>query len=342
MNFVVFALPRSRTHWMQAYLTVHGWHVGHDEVRHFRSLQDVRSWFSQDLVGSVETAAAPFWRLLPEGVRVAVVRRPVAEVADSLIRQGVPLDATSVQRLRHMDQKLIQIVHRLPNVAEISFAELATEAGCKLLFEHCLGVPHDHGWWERCAPINVQEPLSVPFRYVQAYKPQLHRMARLAKHRILADMRKPLEHEGFVFSTEPFREFRESCAQLITNHCVESGRAPWHDFNVPMFQWLDDAGALQVMTARSNGRCFGYLVSIVGPSLEGQGVTQATHTGFYTDPSVRGLGVRLLMRANEALRQKGVHEIIMRAGVAGSGPRMGAVYHRLGASPFGELWKLEA
>lgn len=325
---------------MQAYLTIPGWHVGHDEARRCRSMADVHSWFSQDMVGSIETAAASFWRLIPEGVRIAVVRRPVVEVADSLIKQGVPLNQDSVKLLQQMDRKLTQLVKRLPNVAEISFAGLDTEAGCKVLFEHCLGVPHDHGWWTRCAPINLQEPLSVPFRYVKAYGPQMHRMARLAKHRMLSDLRKPLEHEGFTFQCEPFREFREDAAQLITDHCVEAGRAAWHDFNVPMFQWLDDAGALQVMTARSNGRCFGYLVSIVGPSLEGTGITQATHTGFYTDPSVRGLGVRLLMQANEVLKAKGVDEILMRAGVAGSGPRMGAVYQRLGAEPFGELWRL--
>jgi hypothetical protein len=32
----------------------------------------------------------------------------------------------------------------------------------------------------------------------------------------------------------------------------------------------------------------------------------------------------------------------MRAGVVGAGPRMGALYRRLGAEPFGELYKMEA
>ena len=52
--------------------------------------------------------------------------------------------------------------------------------------------------------------------------------------------------------------------------------------------------------------------------------------------------MRLLMRANDALRERGVQQIWMRAGVAGSGPRMGAVYRRLGAQPWGELYKLES
>ena len=41
--------------------------------------------------------------------------------------------------------------------------------------------------------------------------------------------------------------------------------------------------------------------------------------------------MRLLMRANDVLRERGVQHILDAGRVAGSGPRMGAVYRRLGA-----------
>ena len=54
-----------------------------------RMLSDVQAWLSQDAVGTAETAGAPWWRLLPRyrpDARVVVVRRPVREVVDSLMR----------------------------------------------------------------------------------------------------------------------------------------------------------------------------------------------------------------------------------------------------------------
>jgi len=190
--------------------------------------------------------------------------------------------------------------------------------------------------------VNIQVNLAHVIRYYNAYAPQLRKLAGLAAHRIRADMR-PVEREfdGMTFHVEPFRDFVRDAEALITDHAALVGRNAGLDFNVPLFQALDDAGALQVMTARSNGRCFGYLVSIVEPSLDGPDILQAHHTMFYTAPEVRGTGVRLLMRANDALKERGVQQIWMRAGVVGSGPTLGAVYRRLGAQQFGELYRLE-
>lgn len=339
-------MPRSRTAWLSTFLSYGEWHCGHDEVRHCRSLDDIASWFRQPCVGSVETAAAPFWRLLGRfgEVRLAVVRRPVAEVVSSL-QAAVPgvfaADVTTAA-MERLDRKLDQIEHRMPDVMSVTFDELRSEVGCRRLWEHCLPYPFDAEWYARAAPVNMQISLPKLLRYFEAHKPQLVKLAKLAEHRIRADMRPAeREYDGFEFQAEPFRDFCRDAEDLIRGHCAEVGRKPELDFNVRLFEALDDLGALQTMTARSNGRCFGYLLTIVGPSLEGPDVVHATHTAFYTSPDVRGLGVRLLMRANEALRERGAHEIIMRAGVVGSGPGLGAIYRRLGAEDFGQLYKLK-
>jgi GNAT superfamily N-acetyltransferase len=244
--------------------------------------------------------------------------------------------------MTRLDRKLDQIERRLPGVLSVRFEDLATEDGCRRLWQHCLPYPFDARWHAMLAGVNIQDNLGLTIRYYNAYAPQLAKLAGLAAHRIRADMR-PVEREfdGMTFQVEPFRDFVRDAERLITDHAALVGRRAGLDFNVPLFQALDDVGALQVMTARSNGRCFGYLLSIVGPSLDGPDIIHGTHTAFYTTPEVRGLGVRLLMRANDALKERGVHQIIMRAGVVGSGPSLGAVYRRLGAEPFGEYFTLK-
>jgi GNAT superfamily N-acetyltransferase len=225
----------------------------------------------------------------------------------------------------------------------VRFEDLATEDGCRRLWQHCLPYPFDARWHAMLDGVNIQDNLGLTIRYYHAHAPQLKKLAGLAAHRIRADMR-PTEREfdGMTFHVEPFADFVRDAETLITDHAALVGRKAGLDFNVPLFQGLDDIGALQVMTARSNGRCFGYLVSIVAPSLDGPDIREGHHTMFYTAPEVRGLGVRLLMRANDALRERGVQQIIMRAGVVGSGPTLGAVYRRLGATEFGQLYRLEA
>src|SRR5215472_8322044 len=113
---VILSLPRCRTAWLSKFLSYGQWQFSHDELRHCRSLDDVRSWLAQPYTGTVETAAAPFWRLLerysPEA-RIVTLRRPVAAVAASLARGGLCVDDAVMRRLQMADRKLEQIEHRL-------------------------------------------------------------------------------------------------------------------------------------------------------------------------------------------------------------------------------------
>src|SRR4029079_9933596 len=123
--FVIFSMPRSRSFWLSRFLSYGPWQCGHDEARHCRSLDDVTSWLSQPFTGTVETAAAPFWRLLPEGGRVVTLRRPVDDVLGSTRRTGMEFDdAPMTAMLRDTERKLNQIEARLPNVLAVTFANL--------------------------------------------------------------------------------------------------------------------------------------------------------------------------------------------------------------------------
>ena len=86
---------------------------------------------------------------------------------------------------------------------------------------------------------------------------------------------------------------------------------------------------------------FGYLMAILGPSLEFEDTTVAVNTTFFASKEFPGLGMRLQRASAEALRQRGVSELVLWAGGRGSGPRLASLYKRLGANDWGQLYHLD-
>jgi GNAT superfamily N-acetyltransferase len=346
--FVVFSMPRSRSAWMARFLTWGDWHCGHEELLYARSLDDVGAWFSQPCTGTVETAAAPFWRLLGRfgDVRVVVVRRPVDEVVASFLRLPMAFDEAMLFTLmRGLDRKLAQIERRVPGALSVSFADLATEDGCRRVWEHVMPYPWQPDWWAAASRVNIQIDMRVLARRLRAYQPQLMKLAKQARHRTIAMMaasRGNGEFDGVTFQVEPFARFYRDAEPLFREHLTQVGESPDDHArkNLSLLQMLDDTGGLQCLTARVNGRMFGYLMTVIGPSLESPDDLRGEHTTFFASPAIRGLGMRLQRAALEKLRERGVGEVIMWAGQRGSGPRLGTFYRRLGAEDFGHLYKL--
>lgn len=349
-SFLIFGLPRSRTTWLSRFLSYGDWSCGHDELRHMRSMSDITAWFSQPNIGSVETGAAPWWRLLDgfhDDLRIAIVRRPVDEVVASLMAlPGIVFDRDALHRaMTRLDRKLDQIAARMPRVLSVDYHDLTSEEACATLFKHCLGVMHDPDWWEFLRDKNIMTDMFATTKYCQAYLPAMERLASVAKHRSLTEMAKrtPVNPEGITFQTEDFRTWLRDASDLFDRHLILVDESPgdWHAKNIPLMAALDDGGAMQIMTARSNGRIFGYLMSLISPSLTSEKVTTATHTTFYADPQFPGLGMKIQRAAMAALKDRGVTEIFMEAGKRASGPRISSLFKRLGAVPHGEVYRLE-
>ena len=350
MAFVIFALPRSRTYWLSRFLSHGDWTCGHDQARYVRGMDDVRAWLAQDQVGTVETAAAPWWRLAVDArpdLRIATIRRDPDAVIDSLMRvPGVEFDRAILTReIRRLDRKLDQI-ERHHDCLSVGFEELDQETKCGALFEYCTGEPLDPRWWEALAPLNLQINMRAMVRYAQANKKQIARARATASHEVKAlfwKRRRP-EIEGVSLQEETFEQFWRDGEKLFREHCVKIGEPPdeYLRKNVPLFRKLAELGALQIVTARSNGRMFGYLTSTLGPSAESEVRRCAQQTAFYASPDIWGLGMRLHHFAVEKLRERGGSwDVLMRAGILGDGPRLGTLYLRSGAEPFGQLYKLE-
>ena len=347
--FVIYALPRSRTFWLSRFLSYGGWTCGHDEIRHVRSLEDVRTWLNLPATGTVETAGAPWWRIVQEmrpDTRTVVVRRPVDEVVHSLLTTtGQAFDEAALRmQVRHLDAKLDQIEARVPGALSVRFADLADEATCATVFEHCLSAKHDPAWWQALAPIKLEINFQAEMRYYQAHAAQLARVGNSAKQQILAGMaRWPVMSDAVTFQREPLDVVLRDGKRLFAEHLVQIGEPPdaYDTKNLPLMQALDKLGALHVTTARSNGRMLGYLMAIVSPSLEHENKREALHTAFFVSRDAPGVGLKLQRASIEGLRARGVDQVFMRAGVRGSGPRMGALYKRLGAATYGEMFSLE-
>lgn len=347
--FVVFSLPRSRSAWLSRFLTYGEWSCGHEELRHMRSLDDVRAWFSQPCTGTAETAGAPWWRMLerfaPEA-RVLVVRRPAAEVVESLLKvPGCAFDREALARhIVRLDRKLDQIEARLQNVMSVAFAELDQEAVCAKAFEHCLPYPHDHDHWAKWSGQNVQCDLRAMIRYVDAYRDPLERLAQQAKQQTIAAMsrRRSAETAGVTIQLESLESWLKDGHALFEEHCTQVGEAPgdWKTKNFPLMLRLEMAGVLQIMTARSNGRMFGYLMTLITPSLASADTTAAYHTTFFASRDMPGLGMKLQRAALSQLKERGVDEVFMQAGLRGSGERISAIYKRLGAENNGQMFRL--
>lgn len=347
-NFVVFSLPRSRTAWLSVFLSHGEWICGHDEIRHLRQLEDARSWLAQPMTGTVETAAAPFWRLVQHmrpDLRLVTIRRDPDEVAESAVRCGLASDLDmTVKVMRRLDRKLGQIERRT-GARSFRFEDLKREDVCADLFEHLLPYKHDSARWAELDRTNLQINTSGLTRYVAAYRPQIERLSGIARQKSLAllNSRRVPDAAGLKLAFEPLANLLRDGHGLMRDHLAEVGESPDNlaEKNLALLQANEDAGGLQVTVARSNGRVFGYLVTGIGPSAEAEGRLWACHSAFYASPDYPGLGLKLQRKAAEGLRARGVHEVVMRAGVRGSGERVSTLYRRIGAQPFGTFYHLD-
>lgn len=350
--FVIFGLPRSRTNWLSRFLTYGPWYCGHEELRHMRSLDDVKAWLSQSYTGTAETAAASFWRLLLKyrpDARVAVVRRPVAECVESLMRlnlhgAGAFDRAALAKALGRMDRKLDQVERRMPNAISIRAEDLSGRDARKKIFEHCLQIDYDELHGGRLAKQNIQCHVASFFRYEAAFRPQLVKLSAMARHAMFKDLaiKRPVEQDGLTIRRESFETFLADGAPIFADHSMNVGEAPYsfETKNIPLMRALERLGALQIITARSNGRLFGYLMSVISPSLEERDRKVAIHHAFFASDDMPGLGLKLQRAALRELNESGVDEAFFRAGVRGAGPKMGSLYKRLGAEYDGEIYRM--
>ncbi len=354
--FIIYGLPRSRTFWLSQFLCVGNYECSHEQMRFLRGTDDAKSWLAQDCVGTVETAAARWWRLVQlwrPDIRTVVVRRPVAEVVDSLLRldmRGVcTFDrAALTHQITRLDRCLDRIEASVPGVLSVRYDDLRDEQVCANVFEHCLPYDHDHDWWVALAERNLQASMPALMRYCLANRRQIDKAASGVRRQMRALLdRSWMENAGsslagVTIQEEPFAAVWRDGQALFAEHAAEVGPRDGVtlDFNVPLVEVLEQRGATLTLTARANGEMVGYIGVIIGPTLESTSLLIATSSAFFVSKRFRGIGPRMQRELVTRLRARGVGEVQLRAGVRGSGPKLEGLYRRMGAEPFGQLFNL--
>jgi hypothetical protein len=196
MNFIVLALPRSRTFWLSQFLTYNNYYCSHEELRNCRSLQDVKSFLSLNCFGSAETAAAPWWRtirkLSPE-TKILSIRRKPEEVISSLCKINLfelgKFPKNQIEKLIfRQDLKLSQVEKRVPCFS-VPFEELDSEETIKKVFEFCLPFEFDKNHHSRYKDKNLQTSTLYLMRQFQAFKTQHIAMINSAKQFELGELK---------------------------------------------------------------------------------------------------------------------------------------------------------
>ena len=142
----------------------------------WRTVSDVREFFSQPYHGSAETAVHLGWQLLEyhfPWMRRVVIRRAPEAVVDALMALPMTrhcLDLEKTRWVMRRGARSLDALAKRPGVLVLDYDDLKTEAACKALFERCLPYRCPEGWWEQWAAVNVQSDHEGTFDYQVAHR----------------------------------------------------------------------------------------------------------------------------------------------------------------------------
>ena len=177
--FIILSLPRSRTAWLSHFLSYNQQFCAHDISLDSKSVGDLWARLGY-FRGTVETGAAFAWPLFVGKAKVFVVRRPVAEVDASFRLMGLEVPLDELER-RAAD---LDTASEVVGVRTIQHRALADENVCAWLFEQCLGLPFDRGWWAALAGVNIQLDMAKRFEKIRANHPQIERLKTEARNQV--------------------------------------------------------------------------------------------------------------------------------------------------------------
>jgi hypothetical protein len=347
VEFLIWGLPRSRTAWLSHLLSGDGWYCGHDESAGLRSISDLKKRLSIPRSGSAETGGMEHWRLLLKwapGLKLVLIRRSVSECYASCIRAKLASPGLLLA-LRRMDSKLNQIANRWPSerLLVVDYEDIDSKA------EEILDFCEDR----RLSKIDLAALCSTKIvcdteyqlRYCTAFKDDISFLmgsmgrAGQAELHLGRPHKLPLGMELRQIHSKD--EFLNLARPMLAEHQLAVGEPAdgWQYKNLELMDWLAKNNQLIAVAALSNGRMFGYIFAEISQSREHHKPIGIA-TAFYASPDAPGIGLRLARDVTKRLVALGCHEIFYRAGPRGSGPRVAAIWKRLGALPDGELYRL--
>jgi len=125
---------------------------------------------------------------------------------------------------------------------------------------------------------------------------------------------RPLAPAALEFAWEKVLDFIGEARGLLEQNDAETGLDPSRyplDFDLRSYAGMEAAGALRILTARSNGALVGYVALIVTTLLHHKTVKKATIDTVWLHPLYRSgwNGVRLIQWAEDEARRLGAEWI---------------------------------
>lgn len=167
-QFIVFALPRSRTAWLAHYLAYAGKvKVAHDMLIECKKPSDfIEPFKTGRLEGTVETGAVEGWEWLRKQLpraKFITIHRPLDEIKASLKTFGItPL----LGELEFRQRKLIEL-SKQPGVESLCDSDLNISQCRRWIFEYCTEHKWDPQWDAQLAPLNIQVKMSERIAQLQ-------------------------------------------------------------------------------------------------------------------------------------------------------------------------------
>ena len=328
--FVVLSLPRSRSAWIASFLSYGGRTCGHDLAPTCASVAEFGALLRGGYDGTAETGAVVGWRAIRKmvpGAKIAVIRRPVAEVYASLGKFGLEGQAL-MDELCERDAMLDEVA-RQPGVRSFTFKGLGVSLVCQELFEHCLGVPFDWEWWEGLAYRNIQIDVPERLKYLCDNRDRIEALKQ--------DAARIGGASDIVISQEPWGSLWPEIDSLGAEHFseVEGDLAKNRPYRLdePAMCAAAAAGAIRITSARVGGELAGYCMWNISRDIESAGMMIATHGPWFVKPKFAhlALGPKLFDASLADLRTIGVKNAFPHHRLEGRGVKLGAFYKRRGA-----------
>jgi len=331
MTFIVFSLPRSRSAWIARFLSYGGRKCGHDLAPECGSLDEFTERLRSDYAGTAETGAVVGWRALRRclpDARIAIIRRPIDEVYESLARFGLGSQALLSELIER--NAMLDDLARVRGVRSFTFADLSRMDDCRALFEHCLDIPFDWEWWEGLASVNIQVDVLAQVRFLRANHDRIEQLKREA-----VEKSRCIPH--VVVDAEQWDSVWPEIDGLFAEHFaeVEGDLATVRPYKLdePSMRQMSTAGVLRITTARVDGILVGYCMWQITPDVESAGMLIAQHGPWFVrkDQAHLMLGPKLFDASIADLRALGVKNAFPHHRLQGRGAKLGAFFRRRGA-----------
>lgn len=189
--FIIYALPRSRTAWLSAFLSYGDYICLHEQAIFTRSIDGIKDLFSRPCVGTVETAAAQAWKIIHHHVpnlKVVVIRRPVDQVINSVLNVDLQgsgrYDEIRLRKVMEYGDRMLRQIAEVPGVLSLNYDDIASEDACAAIFEHCLPYEFDREWWQWMCGRNIQANVPEVVRYYHANRADIEGFKSLCKREL--------------------------------------------------------------------------------------------------------------------------------------------------------------